>query len=1224
MDGNQGHCGSNHPPGARAWTALWLTALMASCLLLLAACGGGGADSSPPAADSAGAALGSAGGNVSAADGALVVVPAGALSADTSVRIAKDSSGSPALPAHLRAVGNVYALTPHGTRFEQPVRVHIPVPATAPQPDQVIRLAKAELNGEWAVLWDSKVESSMLSAEIHDFSFVLPVAVTYPIPLATAAPLAVVAAVLDCGPQDCKAAVGPVDVTYRVTLNGGQLPSYCAPGSAEATMDSNTDWWQSPNQPVRVPLQGGTLQRRVTEGPSGVQVFWLTVTCTRPGESTRLGVADTPQATYVQWVPRPAYPDIRVLRAPATLELVAGAAARLDAMLSGGGAKPTGATPIAPTGADRAVVEWQRSDDDGRSWRIVALSYQDEADPLPFGGDKLWRYWSVRHGFTAQASDNGALLRVRACYTPPDRAAPACAVGPSTRLVVLQGAAAPVIDQAPRSMLVRAGQTASFNASAAGAPSPALQWQTREANAAGAWVDLGAGTGAAGGQYTTPVLTLADNGRQYRVVASNAVGSAESAPVTVSVSDLDVAPTFTSQPASLSVALGSDAALAVVARGTEALSYQWQFNGVNITGANAPLLRLAAVDGSKAGGYAVTVSNAAGTITSNVATLTVTPGAAAAVAPSIVTQPVSVLVNAGNTATFAVGVAGTAPFSYQWLKDGQAIAGATAAFYSLPAAAVGDAATYAVRVGNAVSAVTSFNVTLTVNASVQPTAVAITTQPAPQVQPAGGSATFAVAATGSGPLSYQWSKDGQPLAGQTAAVLTLASLTGGDAGSYSVAVGNALGTLNSNAAALTLLGMPAITAQPQAVTQTAGGTATFSVTASGQGLQYLWLRNGVPAAGGTAAQLLTPTLTQGDSGAVYSVIVFNAAGGVVSNTAVLTVNPVVAAASVLAGNIGSRGHVDGSGSTARLNSPVALALDTAGNAYVREPCLIRKVTPAGLVSTLAGVAGDCNIADGPPGTARVGGGTGIAVDASGNVYFSDGAGAIRKSTPAGVLSTLAGDALVAGYADGSGTSARFDGAHGLAIDAAGNLYVADTNNAAIRVVTPGGAVSTLARGRAGGGYSVVDGPVGVATFSTVVALTIDSAGAVYVADEGTNSIRKIAGGQVSTLAGSSDNNTGSAGSVDGLGAAARFNSPAQLAVDAAGNVYVADMLNATVRKITPGGLVSTVLGVVNDQRTLPAATPPRISYPAGLALAATGPLWLTSLDTHVVLRATVP
>jgi hypothetical protein len=171
--------------------------------------------------------------------------------------------------------------------------------------------------------------------------------------------------------------------------------------------------------------------------------------------------------------------------------------------------------------------------------------------------------------------------------------------------------------------------------------------------------------------------------------------------------------------------------------------------------------------------------------------------------------------------------------------------------------------------------------------------VAITTQPSPQVQPAGGNATFAVAASGSGPLGYQWLKDGQPLAGQTAAVLNLSALNGSDAGSYSVTVSNALGPVSSNAAVLTVLGTPAITGQPQAATQSAGSTATFSVTANGQGLRYLWLRNGIPVSGATAAQLTTPVLDIADSGAVYSVLVFNTAGVAVSNLAILTVTPVV-------------------------------------------------------------------------------------------------------------------------------------------------------------------------------------------------------------------------------------------------------------------------------------------------------------------------------------------
>ena len=115
---------------------------------------------------------------------------------------------------------------------------------------------------------------------------------------------------------------------------------------------------------------------------------------------------------------------------------------------------------------------------------------------------------------------------------------------------------------------------------------------------------------------------------------------------------------------------GSDAVFAVDARGTEALSYQWRFNGANIAGANSPVLRLSAVTSANAGSYSVTVSNSAGSATSNAAVLTVSAGAPAAVAPSIVTQPASVTANVGSTATLAVGVDGTGPFSFQWRRDG--------------------------------------------------------------------------------------------------------------------------------------------------------------------------------------------------------------------------------------------------------------------------------------------------------------------------------------------------------------------------------------------------------------------------------------------------------------------------------------------------------------------------------------------------------------------------
>ena len=134
----------------------------------------------------------------------------------------------------------------------------------------------------------------------------------------------------------------------------------------------------------------------------------------------------------------------------------------------------------------------------------------------------------IRHGFVATAADQGAQLRINACYTPPTGAAPPCVTSPVTWINVLQQSALPNIGDAPRSVLVRTGQTANFSATASGLPAPTLQWQTRPANSNGAWSDVTTGTGATTANYTTAATTLADNGMQYRLVATNAVGSAAS------------------------------------------------------------------------------------------------------------------------------------------------------------------------------------------------------------------------------------------------------------------------------------------------------------------------------------------------------------------------------------------------------------------------------------------------------------------------------------------------------------------------------------------------------------------------------------------------------------------------------------------------------------------------------------------------------------------------
>ena len=259
------------------------------------------------------------------------------------------------------------------------------------------------------------------------------------------------------------------------------------------------------------------------------------------------------------------------------------------------------------------------------------------------------------------------------------------------------------------------------------------------------------------------------------------------------------------------------------------------------------------------------------------------------------------------------------------------------------------------------------------------------------------------------------------------------------------------------------------------------------------------------------------------------------------------------AVTTLAGMAGQEGSADGVGSAARFYEPEGVAADGAGNVYVADTWnhTIRKITPDGAVSTLAGLAGEAGSADGIGSAARFCYPHGMAVDSATNIYVADSDNAtIRRITPDGVVSTLAGQAGELGRADGTGSAARFRWPQGVAVDSTGNLYVADDYNNAIRKITPGGLVTTL-----GGG--VFDWPEDVA---------VDSVGNIYVAAEDSIIIQKMTpDGLVATLAGLARHS----GSADGTGSAARFCFPVSVAVDPAGNLYVADDLNCTIRRGVP-------------------------------------------------------
>ena len=293
-------------------------------------------------------------------------------------------------------------------------------------------------------------------------------------------------------------------------------------------------------------------------------------------------------------------------------------------------------------------------------------------------------------------------------------------------------------------------------------------------------------------------------------------------------------------------------------------------------------------------------------------------------------------------------------------------------------------------------------------------------------------------------------------------------------------------------------------------------------------------------------------------------------------------NPIVYSSTskvtTLAGEPTSKGSADGLGTAARFALTMGVATSTDGVVYVvdEESQTLRRVTPLVEVTTLAGEVSSKGSADGKGAAARFYHPVGVAVDAGGTLYVTDADNhTIRKITAAGEVTTLAGTAGRQGSADGIGAAARFNLPHSIAVDANGIVYVADTFNHTIRKITPAGSVTTLA-GMAGHKGSS-DGQGMAAHFNAPAGVAVDAQGMVYVADNGNQTIRRITpAGSVTTLAGAA----GRRGSTDGPGPTARFRYPTSVAVDASGNVYIADHMNATIRRITAAREVTTLAGTV--------------------------------------------
>lgn len=301
-----------------------------------------------------------------------------------------------------------------------------------------------------------------------------------------------------------------------------------------------------------------------------------------------------------------------------------------------------------------------------------------------------------------------------------------------------------------------------------------------------------------------------------------------------------------------------------------------------------------------------------------------------------------------------------------------------------------------------------------------------------------------------------------------------------------------------------------------------------------------------------------------------------------------------AVVTTFAGN-GSSGWADGTGTSASFNRPGGVTCDALGNVYVgdQDNNLIRKITPGGVVTTYAG-NGSIGSANGPSSSASFSSPAGVVLDKAGDLFVADrNNNVIRKITPAGMVSTFAGSGII-GAINGTGTAARFSNPTGLAIDAADNIYVADQNNNLIRKITPAGEVTTYA---GTGVQGTNDGPANAATFTRPFSLCVDISGDLYVGDEFDHLVRRItSAGLVSTLAG-----TGVAGGTDGVGKNASFNYPAGVIPDGLGNLYVTETIGQRIRKIIVTGYVidkPLPAGLVFDQTTGIITGTPTVTSPA--------------------------
>jgi hypothetical protein len=1159
----------------------WMFCLTcAVAMLVLAACGGSDDGLPPPPPPAVGSAtLGAAGGTVDGPDGVRLVVPANALETDVTFRIARDATGAPPLQG-LNAVSPIYAVTPHGQAFGAQAVLSIPLTAATQLPaGETPLLMKAEPGGAWRIVGLGGSDPMRVAADIDGLSYFVLAACT-----STSADWTIAAA-------QC-----PANHTLRLTMFDGQ--------NQPVEVQRNPNGALFPLWTV-VDVQQTRSFRVDWTRPSGVnRTDNVAVVGSPGGFSTSGGFSSTWPSPAVLQTNANLSRDFTVTIDPSRVSGAAGVNGTIrrvkaiaeysaDAFRIGvgrvgvgwtfeidipievrfRGTPPTISTPPANVG----VVEGQPATFNvvASVTPVAALAYRWFRRPdangtfAPITGATQASYTLSPTTLT----DNGAQFQVEVCVQGTTR----CVTSPPATLTVTRAPVVPSFTMQPASLAVSAGQTASFTAMATGVPAPSIRWQSAPAGSS-TFSDI-ATTGcpqtppAASGDSTTATCTvgpvaMGDSGRRYRALAINAVAApgVPSTEATLTVTPAPTAPTITTQPAPQSTTAGGGATFSVVATGTAPLAYAWRINGtalptsggftigactgtVSVSGASLTLASLSA--GCDGATITVVVSNGINPdATSNGATLTVAPagGPGLALLAGAIGGPGTVD-GTGNEArvqfTFTSGIA---------------VDGAGTAYISDP-------------IANRLRKVTAAGV--------------VTTFPDVLVAPAG------VAVDGAG----------NAYVAERARHRILRFATDG---TVSVWAGSGVpGALNGT-------GTQAQLSNPEYLT--IDGSGTLYVTEN--------LGSSPRIRRISAAQQVTTFHDFGGTDGVFAIAaaadgsVYGLGAGALGN-AVLRIAP-GGIVSTVAGSPGEEGNVDGTGSAARFFGPVAIVFGGDGNLYVTDGnnLSVRRVTLAGEVTTVSGARQPPFVPTDGVGTAgRYEFPTAIGRAPNGDLLVGDVA-TMRRLTPSFVLTTFLGQRLATGTADGSGAAARFRAPLlGVALDAGGNALVADTDR--IRVVTPAGATTTLltpqparviVRDPSGGGFVVassnavwrmspagsatllagapgtfgyVDAPVGSdARFGGIVGLAVDGAGNVFVAEtiNQNATIRRITpAGEVTTWAGAKD---APPEIVDGDRLSARFSSlSGGLAFDASGNLVVADFSyltgTALLRRITPQGTVST-------------------------------------------------